>query len=162
MEELLLQLKDIQAPQSPGWWPLAPGWWLLLAISCLSIAMWLVVKHKRRQGYFQLASVQLHHLASDYDSNGNHQQLLLGLSYWIRQVALLAFPDRRVADLTGESWVSFLDEPMTSHEFTQGPGYVFAGGVYASDIDVEAGQLLDLCQSWLHSVKPQLANRCSD
>jgi hypothetical protein len=27
-----LDLRDIQLPDAPGWWPPAPGWWLLLAV----------------------------------------------------------------------------------------------------------------------------------
>ena len=161
MQELLLQLKDIQTPLSPGWWPLAPGWWLTLAIVFLGIAIWQLLKQRRRLGHFQLASAQLQILAKTHDSNRDHQQLILGLSHWIRQVALLAYPHRQVAGLTGERWVSFLEQSLAEREFTEGPGYVFAGGVYAADIDVDAEQLLDLCRCWLNSIKPELAKLCS-
>ena len=161
MEELLQQLRDISPPDSPDWLPLAPGWWFLLTIFCLAIAIPLIVRQRRRQSNFKLANAQLDQLTIAYESNRDKLKLVLGLSCWIRQVALLAYPDRRVAGLTGASWVSLLEEPMTGHEFTEGPGYIFAGAVYANDVDVEAEKLLDLCRSWLTKIKPQLVNVCS-
>ena len=161
MEDLLLQLKDISPPDSPGWLPLAPGWWFLLAILCLSIATWLIVRQRRRLRYFRLAMVKLDQLAVAHESDGDIRKLAIGLSRWIRQVALLAYPQRQVAGLTGANWVSFLEEPMADAEFTEGPGYIFAGAVYAGDVEVEAAKLFDLCRRWLATVKPQLVNQCS-
>jgi hypothetical protein len=161
MEDLLLQLKDISPPHSPGWLPPAPGWWFVIAILCLSIAIWLIVRQRRRLTYFRLAMAQLDQLTVAYKSDCNTLKLAMGLSRWIRQVALLAYPQRQVAGLTGARWVSFLEEPMTGRDFTEGPGYIFAGAVYAGDVDVEAPDLLNLCRRWLITIKPQLVNQCS-
>lgn len=161
MEELLQQLKDISPPQSPGWLPLAPGWWFLLAILCLCITIWLILRQRRRQIYFRLANAQLDQLAIAYDSNRDKLNLVLELSRWLRQVALLAYPDRQIAGLTGADWLRFLEESMTCRGFTEGPGYIFAGAVYATEVDVEAEKLLDLCLSWLTTIKPQLVRACS-
>lgn len=161
MQDLLLQLRDISPPLAPGWLPPAPGWWFLIFITGCSIATWLVVRQRRRLFYFRLAMTRLNQLAISYDADGDQQKLAIGLSHWIRQVALLAYPQRQVAGLTGTSWVSFLDASMAGREFTGGAGYIFAGAVYASDVDFDAARLLDLCRRWLTRIKPRLMRQCS-
>ncbi len=156
IEELLLELRDIQAPLSPGWWPLAPGWWVLLAICLPGLVLWLINRLRRNQNYFKLAKQQLKDLAYQYHLGKDKQDLALGLSRWLRQVSMLAFPHRRIAGLTGLNWTRFLDEAMSNNEFTQGPGHIFAGEVYAVQTDIEAENILALCRSWLDKVKPGL------
>jgi len=156
IEDLLVELRDIQPPASPSWWPLAPGWWVLVLVLSICVVLWLVFKQRRNQDYFKLARQQLKDLAYQYHLGKDKQGLALGLSRWLRQVSILAFPSRRIAGLTGQSWIRFLDEPMSSNEFTQGPGHIFAGEVYAAQSDIEAENILALCRSWLDKVKPEL------
>ncbi len=156
IEDLLRELRNIQPPLEPGWWPPAPGWWLLLSVVLLFPALWLFRKRQRRQNYFQLARLELQQYADQYRLDKDKQELLLGLSCWLRQVALLAFPDRQVAGLTGLNWVRFLDETMSENEFSQGHGHIFASKVYANQVDFDAENILSLCRSWLGSVKSEL------
>lgn len=156
IEDLLLALRDIQAPATPGWWPLAFGWWILLAVFLFCLLLWLIVKHKRKLNYFQIAERELKLFASQYRLDKDKQRLLLELSRWLRQVAILAYPQQQIAGLTGRNWVIFLDEPMPGHEFTQGKGQIFAGEVYAEQTQIDADNILALCRSWLDRVKPGL------
>ena len=156
IEDLLLALRDIQAPATPGWWPLAVGWWFLLAVFLVCLLFWLIVKHRRRLNYFQLAERELNLFASQYSLHKDRQRLLLGLSRWLRQVAILAHPERQIAGLTGRKWVNFLDETMPGREFTEGQGQIFAGEIYAEQTQIDAENILALCRSWLQRVKPGL------
>lgn len=161
MDELLLNLRDIQAPPPPGPWPLAPGWWIIIVILGLATGYWTIRRYRQRQGYFLLARAELDRLAKKYFVDRDHQSLVLGLSMWIRQVALLAYPRRQIGGLTGEAWVQFLDEPLGGREFLRGPGYIFAGEVYAARVQVDADRLVQVCRTWLNAVKPQLVRECS-
>lgn len=156
IEDLLLELRDIQVPAAPGWFPLAPGWWILLAVSFFSLIVGVIYMRRRRQYNFQLAQQELRYFVSQYQDIEDKRRLLLGLSRWLRQVAILAFPEREIAGLTGHNWVEFLDETMPGSEFTGGHGYIFAGEVYAAQADIDANDILSLCQTWLDRVKPRL------
>lgn len=158
-EDLLLELRDIQTPTAPGWFPLATGWWVLLAVSLLGLIAAQIYMRRLRQNHFQLAQQELRYVVSQYQENQDKQRLLLGLSRWQRQVAILAYPERKIAGLTGHNWVEFLDETMPGREFTGGYGYIFAGEVYAAQADIDADDILSLCQSWLDWVKPRLLDR---
>ncbi len=155
-EDLLLALRDIQAPATPGWWPLAAGWWILLTAFLFCLIFWIIVKRRRRLNYFQIAERELKRFASQYRLDKDKQRLLLGLSHWLRQVAILAHPQRQIAGLTGRKWVNFLDESMPGHEFTEGQGQIFAGEVYSEQTQIDAENILALCRSWLDRVKREL------
>ena len=32
MNDDALPLRDLQLPETVGWWPLAPGWWVLITL----------------------------------------------------------------------------------------------------------------------------------
>jgi len=60
-KQLAEQLRDVQLPESVGWWPLAAGWWvvlflILVAIIVLSVAQ---IKRWRSNRYRKDAQSQL-------------------------------------------------------------------------------------------------------
>ena len=68
----------------------------------------------------------------------------------------MAFPERKIAGITGLAWLEFLDEVMGKSEFRQGPGQIFAAAVYTRQPDFNDDLILALCDSWVVSIKPQL------
>ena len=157
VDELLAQLKDIRDPAVPGWWPLAQGWWYLLAL-ILFIVMTLYFLKKRKSAYrpFVSADNELQSLKNLYIKDNDSGKLAFALSRWLKRVALFAFPDEKLAGLTGQAWLEFLDNSAGSTEFTKGAGQVFSRDIYAKNAHLDGRQLIELCERWLRSVKPQL------
>ena len=159
-DELLLQLREIAPPGEPDWWPLAPGWWMLIAIGVASILVLLILL-KRRYGSrsFRLANRELERISRHNMRCRDNQYLVLNLSRWLRQVSLMAFPERKIAGITGLAWLEILDEVMDKSEFRQGPGKIFARSVYSRQPDFNDTMVLELCESWVTSIKPRLNNK---
>ncbi len=156
-DELLLQLRGIVPPGEPGWWPLAPGWWILIGAGLVSMLAFLFfVKRQYNSRNFKLANRELRRISDHHKRNQDNQNLLLNLSRWLRQVSLMAFPERKIAGITGLAWLEFLDEVMGKSEFRQGPGQIFAAAVYTRQPDFNDDLILALCDSWVVSIKPQL------
>ena len=157
VEELLAGLNDIQLPVEPGWWPLALGWWYLLCfIGFILITLWFLAKRKRANQPVIIATNELEKIKNDYLQSNNDKQLASNLSIWLKKVCLYAFPDKSVAGLTGRGWVEFLDNNSNNNEFTNGAGKVFADSIYSNDVKINAAAVIELCEKWLASVKPEL------
>jgi hypothetical protein len=71
----------------------------------------------------------------------------------------MAFPDRKIAGISGLAWLEFLDDVMGKSEFRQGPGQIFGAAVYSRQPDFNDGIILALCESWVDSIKPRLVNK---
>jgi hypothetical protein len=160
VDQLLSSLHDIHPPMDASWWPLAGIWWVLLAAPLLLIGGYALYR-KRRNVYrfYAQANTDLQRISTTHQANPDDQQLALNLSRWLRQVALLAYPDKAVAAITGQSWLNLLDAGLASAEFSEGVGQVFAAEVYAPNTKISADNLLNLCNRWLASVKLDLLMR---
>ncbi|MFT5657020.1 MAG: hypothetical protein ACI9KN_000292 [Gammaproteobacteria bacterium] len=157
IEKLLAQLRGIHPPVEPGIWPLAPGWWFLLGLVSVTILLLVYRYHRQKsQRLYRLANRELQRIASRYFETNDSQTLLLNLSKWLRQVSIAAFPDNNIAAVSGPRWIDFLDQTMPNHEFTLGAEKVFGGEIYRALPKVEADTILNLCLTWLDSIKPHL------
>jgi len=157
--DLELALRDIHLPDAVAWWPPAPGWWILgalLALSMLAFFRFLRWLHRRRR----VQKAALRTLGRIFDGAGRHpsqqQQLVRETSVLLRRTALTRYPRESVAALTGEDWLTFLDQPLAGSVhaggFSQGPGRVLARGPYAPQCDVDPPALHQLCASWIRAL----------
>ncbi len=157
VEEMLLALHDIQEPAAPAWWHLAPAWLLLIAVTLTATILIVLLRRWRRVNHnHALASRRLQTIRSDFAQRADTALLVLELSHWLKQVAMLAQPRRGIEGLTGRPWTEHLDEISGITEFTRGPGEIFAGQLYSAAPAVDAAALIDLCDRWLQAVKPRL------
>lgn len=157
VEKLLLQLRGLQSPPEPGWWPLASGWWILFGLIALPILAYAYFRwQKSKQRLYQQVNSELQRLSNLYLEIGDSQLLLLSLSSWLKQVCIIAFPDKPVAAMTGQVWIEFLDQTLPGNNFTQGVGKVFAGEIYNKQQKVDSNAVLSLCNDWLLSMQPSL------
>ena len=150
-DQTILQLRDIHLPPPPGWWPPAPGWWIVSAL-LLILFTWLsrVILHR----YHQHRQCQrlLTRLDTLLPPNGNlTPQDLIGVSTLLRRLALMHYPRRRVAALTGEDWLRFLDETGATDQFTRGPGRILASDPYRPMLtgNVNYTALNTLLRNWI-------------
>lgn len=159
-EELLLELKDISPPVEPGWWLIAPGY-LIIATSILTlIAIGLIILRRRKSRRSYTAALQaLQQIRVAHQRNQDSLKLARELARWLKQIALLAFPQSKLEGVTGSDWLAFLDRSLDDDSFTCGAGRVFADDIYRQSARPDAAGLLDLCERWLLAVKPRLLRR---
>ncbi|MFZ3322755.1 MAG: DUF4381 domain-containing protein [Usitatibacter sp.] len=146
-----LQLRDIHLPGTPGFWPPAPGWWIvavlvaaLLAWAGASALRWYRIRRTRRRIVALVASLEVALLSEPTPV------VLAGISALLRRLALMRFSRGRVAALTGDAWLRFLDESGGDGRFAGGPGQVLAAGPYQRALprDVDAAGLASLVREW--------------
>lgn len=145
-----LDLRDIHAAPAPSFWPPAPGWWLAAALllALLIIAgMWLYRRYRRRREW-QLIEAELDRLASL--AGDDPTAFAIGLSSLLRRVALQHFDRQRVAPLSGEAWLQFLDQTGGEGEFSKGVGQQLIDAAYRPVQDaLPAEPLLSLARRWI-------------
>ena len=159
-DELLQQLKDIQAPAEPAWWLIAPAWfWSAAACMLLVGAAWLAWQRRHNEQLARLAQRELQQIAAAHQQHQDARLFALAISRWLKQVAMLAFPERHLQALHGKTWLEFLDLDFTDRPFSRGCGRLFGADVYRRDVSLDAGQVIALCERWLGAVKPRLQTR---
>jgi hypothetical protein len=162
----LSDLRDIHLPAPIETWPPAMGWWLLAMLGVIGIVaigygLWRYwrANQYRREAIGLLRQLRQQHGSVSIDYLYRYTNLL-------KRVALTRYPRDRVAALTGEDWVAFLDETSGSQEFSMGVGQVFVQGQYerststgAEDIDIDAlhklGEHWIKCHRDLPALNPQ-------
>ena len=148
------QLRDIHLPNSPNIWPPAPGWWLLATL-LLFLGGWFLFKiiaakkrKKRLQAILDTLKPIEKKLLNQPDNKGVSE-----LNIFVRQLALMHFPQSKIASLSGYKWLTFLDESGKTKQFTQGAGKLLASAPYLPDhttIDkTQAKALLKVVKDWL-------------
>ena len=147
----LAALKDIHLPDVITIWPPAIGWWLLLA---LGIVFFLYVLYRlfrrwRANRYRREAMAELKQLRADYQQHGEDGIYIAGLQALLKRVALTRFARASVAQLTGESWVAFLDRTSRSQEFAMGKGQTLIDGNYAREPAADVAALHTLGSHWI-------------
>jgi len=150
-----LELRDIHAPPPPPFWPPAPGWWLLAALLFILLvlggrALWRYSARRRQQRRI-LAELDQLTEQTDSDTAG----FTTALSTLLRRVALMRYPRRDVAALSGDAWLRFLDETGGNGAFTRGPGRLLATAPYTARVEQPVDPALtDLARRWIqHTLK---------
>lgn len=148
----MLQLRDIHLPAAAAFWPPAPGWWLLALVVLATLAWggvfawrrYRIAQHRRRV-LSALATIESRLLRE------RSPEMLARLSVLLRRLALTRFPRERVATLSGNAWLEFLDESGGGGRFRDGPGQVLAAGPYqrALSAEFDPGPLAILVRDWV-------------
>lgn len=149
MNDPLAQLKPIQLPAEPGWFPPAPGWWLLaLAIVLTLLGLWLWLRRRQqRRAPLRQALLELDALQSQQQG----QQLLVAVNQLLRRAARQAHGSQ-AASLGNQAWADFLDQHAPADlqaRAEQWQGLAMAA--YRPD-DIEAGgEYIAISRAWLRS-----------
>lgn len=124
MQQNALPLRDLHLPEAVGWWPLAPGWWALIVLGAVGL-VWLSRKYLQRRRQSAARRYALRKLKLYSDAYANHRNaVLLGsqLSELLRRTMLAYAPRDKVAGLTGDDWLDFLDRDLDRPHFRDGDG----------------------------------------
>ena len=149
----LSQLRDIHLPDPVGLWPLAPGWWIT-AVILLAIAgvMFRLIRNRIRQGAPRRNA--LRELASCYRTfgiDGNESKYIININILLKKVAAHYYGRSRIAKLSGDAWLAFLDKHSGEDQFARGAGSALATGPYRPDVSVDAAALQQACKQWINS-----------
>jgi hypothetical protein len=142
-------------PVPVPWWPPAPGWIIVSAALIMVLGWWLirVIRHWQSNSYRREALVLL----------GKMDDAQTELPTLIKRVALSAYPRERVASLTGEEWLAFLDQTGHTDAFTTGPGRWLGRLAYepklaASLSTTELNGLRTAVRAWILRHQPEEAS----
>ena len=150
-----LNLSPVIAPDAPTWWPLAWGWWALIiaALILISLVFFIVKRRKNNQQAKQEAlSYFTNSQSSDRLSPSEAQRIL-------RQAALSYFPREKVAGLTGDDWLKFLDtqlkKPLFVEKQSQWQQSLYQDPTSMNDdLRKVQQQLVNDCETWIRKALP--------
>ena len=115
-------LHDVLAPVPVSWWPPATGWFIagMGLLLLLGYALIRAIRQWQSNSYRREALK----LLEKGDESGEELPTL------VKRVALSVYPRERIASLTGEKWLAFLDRTGHTDAFTKGAGRPLARLAY--------------------------------
>lgn len=158
------ELKQLVAPLIPpslmptaveDVWPPAP--WVMWLVGSLVLVLLLLLAIRwyrshsvRRYAYAELAATQARYLQSQ-----DAARYLYEVNLLLRRIAVRNFSRDKVAALTGDDWLVFLDwscgrKPKDEQGFIEGSGKILAWGAYkAQPESFDAERLQTLVRVWI-------------
>ncbi len=137
----LHNLREIILPPPVPWWPLAPGWWLLfaaIAVAALAFAFrlfrWWRVNAYRRAALRELA------IAGD----------VTAIAEVLKRTALVAYPRKNVAALSGAAWLAWLAE-TGGQPVSATVAETLTRGVFANHDDSDISEEPAFAADWIRS-----------
>ena len=154
-----LTLRDIHLPEPISWWPIAPGWWIIFASLFLLIVVIFIAKRMYISKQLKRdIKAELKNIKQQFQQTQNKPQLAKALSVLLRRASMSYYPKTDIAGLTGDHWLSYLDESNANasagNNFQSDTGKVLLSAPYLPDntvLDFDAQTLIQLCESWLQS-----------
>ncbi len=144
------RLHDVIEPARVSWWPPAPAWyWIISLVAILGfcfILQWLLIWQRNRYRREALARHRV--ICTLLEKRGCRIQAVTDLAELLKRTALSAYPRKRAASLTGDSWLRFLDQTGHTDEFTNGPGRALVRVPYDSSeaANFTSSQMLELAE----------------
>ncbi|MCB5360464.1 DUF4381 domain-containing protein [Vibrio lentus] len=155
-----LDLSPIITPSAPSWWPLAWGWWLIIITAIVLIALvFFIVKHRQKNQ--QAKNEALACLRNSQSSSALSPSAAQDI---VRQAALSYFPREKVAGLSGDDWLAFLDtqlaKPLFAAKQSQWQQALYQDTALMNDEQKNAQQqLVNDCETWLRKALPPKRGR---
>lgn len=146
MDDPLAALRPLHAPAPISWWPPALGWWLVLfAIIALLIVIY---RYWRRMAPQRAALRELELLNQAPDDHP-----IATLNQLLKRYAMVCWPTKTVASLSGKAWLEFLDANGGNGEFTSGSGRILLTDPYQKQ-SADFNELTALAHRWIKSNRP--------
>ena len=131
LSELLTRLEDIVEPAPVSWVPQTVAWWVL-GVVLLGLIFFLAFgvirrwrsNRYRREALEELAAIEKRLRAGDHGA-------IVTVAVVLRRVALHIAPRERVASLTGEKWLGFLNGHVRDSVFTESAARLLIDVAYA-------------------------------
>ncbi len=152
-----LELHDIHLPAEPGWFPLAPGWWMLFAVLLvlLILGFFLLKKRNKNKRFHSEAFNLVDAVLRKNESNEiTNPEAISEISSILRRVALTIHGREKVAKLSGEAWLDFLDSTCKKVRFNNEEGKAFITAAYQPDSTVSLTAVALLAKAWIKEQRP--------
>lgn len=143
----LKDFAEVVPPDSISWLPQTAGW-LWLAVAALSFAAynaWRALKHWYRNRYRREAIARLQALAGTSEPADR----VADINRILKITALVAYSRERVAKLSGESWVNFLNQQCEQPPFNREHRELLANSVYRCQESGQPQQLMQASLQWI-------------
>ncbi|WKY60208.1 DUF4381 domain-containing protein [Vibrio sp. SNU_ST1] len=155
-----LDLSPIITPSAPSWWPLAWGWWVVIITATALIALMFFMA-KRRKINQQAKQEALTCFRNSQFSNALSPSAAQNI---VRQAALSYFPREKIAGLSGDDWLTFLDAQLKKPLFVAKQSHwqqaLYQDTALMSDEQKKAQQqLVNDCETWLRKALPPKRGR---
>ena len=151
------KIQEVVLPESVGWWPLAPAWYVLVGVGVLVLltGAWRALRLYSRNRYRREILAELERLRRECAKDPSS---LTRLPVLLKAAALHVFPRSRVAALSGDGWISFIEERSESSRFTPDIGRQILSVSYKPYADwhlsnADIDQLFDWAALWIASLE---------
>ena len=140
---------EVVSPEAINWWPQTTGWWWLGA-ALLGYALyrgWWSLRRWYHNRYRREAADRLQLLAGAAESPG----LVADINRLLKLTAIAAYSREQVARLSGDDWVSFLNQHCPGAPFSQEQGQLLSVATYTGQaVAADTGrQLLAAGLTWV-------------
>jgi hypothetical protein len=139
--EAVGKLHDFYQPSPPSWIPQTIGWYIVFALTILLLAWvaWRAWAGWRRNRYRREALRELERVNTST------------IPALLKRTALAAWPREKVASLSGDPWLRFLEAHGRNNSFLEGPGRLLLDLAYrgASLTSEEERALRELAGEWI-------------
>ncbi|MFV0478582.1 MAG: DUF4381 domain-containing protein [Parahaliea sp.] len=143
----LAQLAPLRLPAEVSWWPPAPGWWILAFIVLILIVgiarqAW---RRYQQQYYLRQALTQLEQLRT---GSADASSFAAACNRLLKAVAIRSYPSARVASLSGDAWLAFLNNSISKQRSTLFDNN-YTGQLYRPGNDIDEEALYQACRQWI-------------
>lgn len=150
-------LIEIVPPQPVSYGPETIGWYILFGLIVLSVTWFMYRRYRYRKTnkYRRWALAELEELLQRMEKDKYLERGLSEIPVLVKRTAMHYFPRDKVASLSGEKWLKFLDASYGGTGFAQGPGQMLEEvayqpahmfGQYTED---NIQQLINLVRTWI-------------
>jgi hypothetical protein len=149
-----LLLRDIITPVEQGWWPPAPGWWIAAAV--LICLVFLVLRALVKYFTYEYAALRKAALRElnvlQAQTELSDRQFAEQVSVLLKRVAIVRYARQQPAKLSGEAWLTFLDQTSPSQPFSQFGGEALLEAQYQASANIERSALLGAAKTWIRTI----------
>ncbi len=153
---LIRGIAEIQYPAPVPWTPSAPGWILLWGILLLA-GVWMLTRlfSRWKQNAYRRQALRLLEKVKQRSFPGD-KTALCALPRLLKNTALKAYPRSRVASLSGEEWIAFLESRCPDPGFRSHAGRHLTAISYEdpetwSFTQEQAAQVFSLVNRWIRT-----------
>lgn len=149
------QLRDVQLPDTPSWWPPAPGW-SIVAVLVLLLLAWSVnrmVRRRRQTAPRRAAALELDACFKAWSSGiRTATDCINDCNALLKRLWVHVDGASHVAALSGDAWLAYLDKRSASLQFSSGTGRLLGNQRFSSvNDDSELPALQPLLRKLLKS-----------
>jgi hypothetical protein len=136
-KDLPQSFHDLIEPSSIPFRFNAPGWWVLAVVMVLVLlaSAVLIVRHYRKNAYRKKAIHYLEQIELTTMANTGYPGIAYQTAMLMKRVAIAKY-GRKVAGLSGESWLSWLNDKTRRrhrHPFNEDDGKIISDAIYSNE-----------------------------